>query len=412
MIKKLIMIKKIKESFWVAIYSLSANKMRSILTTLGIIIGVMTVISMITIVNGINVTVTKELSSIGASVFRITKYPIVGPQNDASKRKDITPEQAVRLQKSLTLAEYTVIEAVALMNRIKFKNRKTNQDVQIVGTSENWQFLNNLFIQKGRFFHEMDIRAKRKVCILGLDVVETLFPFDSPIGKQVYVGPDKMEVIGILEEMGSILGTSLDNRVIIPYTSFQRIFGNEYPFQILIAVSNPKLFEACMDEVTGIFRAIRKIPPGKSNDFEIITQDSLLDTWRNMSDVVFVVAIGIAAISLLVGGIGIMNIMLVSVTERTYEIGIRKAVGARQRDILLQFILEAIILAGIGGAIGIVFGIGLGEFMGLVSALPAEIPIYAIVVGFLFSASVGLFFGIYPAAKAAKLDPIEALRFG
>lgn len=414
MSKKSRIIKNIQESFSIASHALRANKMRSFLTTLGIIIGVMTVIGMSTIVNGINKTVTKELASIGANVFYVQKFPAVIADDSYrkyAKRKDITVFHAEAVEKRSTLASKIAIEMEDWNKRVRYEDKKTNADVGVYGTSIGWQSINSRFVASGRFLQEVDVRASRKVCVLGLDIVETLFPFEDPIGKEVYVGPLKMLVIGVFEERGSMFGQSQDNMVVIPYTTYQQVFGKNKWAEIAIEAKSPELLEATMDEAIGILRAVRKVPPGQPNDFEIITRDSLMDTWKNMTQVVFVAAIGIATISLLVGGIGIMNIMLVSVTERTREIGIRKAIGAHRADILLQFILEAMVLSAIGGVIGILMGVGLGELVGVVSPLPAEIPVGAIFAGFIFSSSVGLFFGIYPAAKAAKMDPIEALRY-
>jgi putative ABC transport system permease protein len=244
-----------------------------------------------------------------------------------------------------------------------------------------------------------------------MDIKETLFPFTGAVGEEVRIGPIKFEIVGLMEEMGSIFGQSQDNIVVIPYSTFQLIFGERMDIDIAIQAKYPDRMEATIDEVIGILRVERKVPPGKDNDFEIITRDSLTETWQNLTGVVFAAAVGIALISLLVGGIGIMNIMLVSVTERTREIGVRKAIGAKRRDILWQFIVEAIVLSVVGGVIGVVVGVGLGQLIGVITPLPSAVPVWAVFFGLGFSSMVGLFFGIYPAAKAAKLDPIEALRY-
>lgn len=404
---------EIKESVWVALSALRTNKLRAVLTTLGIIIGVMTVIGMMTIIRGINATVEEQFSQIGTNTFYIQKYPAIQTGHTREQyrnRKDITVEHAEAIAKHATLASRVTPELYTWGERVKYGGEKTNADVLVIGSSEEWQIINGRFVEDGRFFQEMDVRSSRPVCVIGKDIVETLFPFQDPIYKEVRVGPKKFSVIGVLEEKGSIFGQSQDNVLVMPYTSFQRIFGEMWDVDIAIQARRTELLNAAIDEVIGILRIARKVPPGQPNDFEIITKDSLTDAWADMTGVVFAAAVGIAMISLLVGGIGIMNIMLVSVTERTREIGIRKSLGARRRDILWQFIVEALILSAVGGIIGILFGIGLGWLIGLLTPLPSAVPVWAVFVGLGFSSVVGLFFGIYPAAKAAKMDPIVALR--
>lgn len=404
---------EIKESFIIAMGALRTNKLRAILTTLGIVIGVMTVIGMMTIIEGINASVKEQLSIIGTNTFWVQKYPAIRTghtQREYRNRKDIKVEHAEAIKTRASLVTLVSPEQATWGERVKYGGEKTNADVLVYGASEDWQILNGRFVQNGRFLQQMDIQGSRRVCIIGTDIVEKLFPFQNPIGEEVRVGPNKFRVVGVLEEKGSIFGQSQDNMVVLPYSSFQNIFGDERDISIGIQTESPEFMDAAMDEVIGILRTERKVPPGAPNDFEVITQDSLMDAWRNLSSIVFAAAIGIASISLLVGGIGIMNIMLVTVTERTREIGIRKSIGAKKRDILWQFIVEAIVLSAVGGIIGIVLGIGLGKLVGAVTPLRADVPIWAIFLGLGFSSMIGLFFGIYPAGKAAKLDPIVALR--
>ena len=403
----------IRESIGIALGALRTNKLRSILTTLGIVIGVTTVIGMMTIIRGINATVEKEFSLIGANTFYIRKFPAIVTGHTMRKyrnRKDVTVEQADAIEERATLVSMVTPELYTWGQRVRYGAEKTNANVNVMGAAEEWQIVNGRFVGNGRFLQPMDIRSSRRVCIIGKDIVETLFPFQDPIGMEVRVGSEKFTVVGVLEEKGSVFGSSEDNMVVIPYTTFQQAFGKRQFIQIAIQARYPELLYETIDEVIGILRVERKVPPGKSNDFEILTRDSLMDTWRNLTQVVFAAAVGIAMISLLVGGIGIMNIMLVSVTERTREIGIRKAIGARRRDILWQFIVEAIVLSAVGGVIGIVVGLGLGWLIGAVTPLPSAVPIWAVFAGLGFSSAVGLFFGIYPAAKAARLAPIVALR--
>ena len=403
----------IRESLSIATDALRQNKLRAILTTLGIVIGVMTVIGMMTIIQGINLTVEQQLSQIGTNTFYIQKYPAIQTHNTREKyrnRKDIEVEYADAIKERASLVSRVSAELWTWGQRVSYGSERTEADVSVGGGNEDWQAINGRFVDTGRFLNEIDVHSSRPVVVVGKDIVDKLFPFADPIGQAVRVGPRRFYIIGVLEEQGKIFGQSQDNMVVMPYSTFQQIYGKGWDVQISIQARYTELMEETMDQVIGVLRVERKVQPGKPNDFEIITRDSLMDTWRNLTGVVFAAAVGIAAISLLVGGIGIMNIMLVSVTERTREIGIRKSIGANRRSILWQFIVEAILLSALGGLIGVVFGIGLGMLIGAISPLPAAVPVWAIFVGLGFSSMVGLFFGIYPAAKAARLHPIEALR--
>jgi len=402
------------ESIRIALAALRANKLRSFLTLLGIVIGVMTVIGMMTIIEGINASVARELATVGSNTFYVRKYPAMMTGHTRQQyrhRKDVTPAQAEAVMQRAELVRRVTPELYTFGERARYGGEKTNADITVIGAAEAWQLVNGRYVDSGRFLQEMDMHSGRRVCVIGMDIVETLFPFSDPVGREIRLGAQKFKVVGILEEKGSSFGQSEDNRVIIPYTTFERVFGEGVIVQIAIQSTTPEQLPASIDEVVGILRVERKVEPGKPNDFEILTQDSLMEIWKNLTGVVFAAAIGIAAISLLVGGIGIMNIMLVSVTERTREIGIRKSLGAKRRDILRQFIFEAIVLALFGGFVGIGAGLGLGALIGAISPLPATVPVWAIFGGLIFSSGVGLFFGIYPAGKAAKLDPIEALRY-
>jgi len=404
----------LKESILIALDALRTNKLRSVLTTLGIVIGVMTVIGMMTIIEGINASVREQFEQIGTNTFYISKYPAVQTGHTRElyrNRKDLTVDQAMAVKRRGTLVQSVSPEMMTWGQRIRYGSEKTNADVLVMGGSEDWQRVNSFFVESGRFFTPMDVQSARRVCVIGKDIVESLFPFKDPIGEEVRIGPDRFRIIGVFEEQGSIFGQSQDNLVTIPYTAFSRVFGQRRNVRISVQAIDPQYLDAAIDEVTGILRRERKVPPGKPNDFEIMTRDSLSETFRNLTAVVFASAVGIAGISLLVGGIGIMNIMLVSVTERTREIGIRKSIGAKRRDILWQFIVEAVALSALGGLIGVLLGTGLGILIGAVTPLPASVPIWAVFVGLLFSSGVGLFFGIFPAGKAAKLDPIVALRY-
>lgn len=404
---------EIKESLKVALDAMRANKMRAILTTLGIIIGVTTIISMMSIIQGLQNYMVRELSVLGSNTFQVQKNPPIqfGHLDEKYRnRKRLTLEHAYAIKKA------PAVKAVGpedwqFGKVIKYKEKKTNPDVMMAGATPEFQVANGYFVDEGRFITYEDVDLRRNVVVLGMDIVELLFPHTNPIGKDVRIGAYKFKVIGTLEQQGSAFGRSKDNYAIIPITTSQKIYGDKRSLNITVQTTNVELLETAKQQTIGILRAVRKVPPGKPNDFEIFTSESLVDTYNDLSKNFKIAAIGIALISLLVGGIGIMNIMLVSVTERTREIGIRKSVGAKRSDILWQFITEAIILGNIGGIFGIILGILISLLIGGITPLPIAIPVWAVFLAFGFCTMVGLFFGIYPAAKAARLDPILALRY-
>ncbi len=403
----------LRESVWMALESIRTNKVRAILTTIGIVFGVLAIIAMQTLVKGFDARVGKQLSMIGSGTFYVQKYPAiqVGGMERYRNRKDITMREVNAIEKRARLVKFLTPYLSQFGITVKFKGKHTNPSVVAYGGNAFWAIVNGYNIKEGRFITRSDVKSTRDVCILGMDIVDKLFPFEDPVGKQVLINGHKMRVLGVFEEKGRFFGFSSDNIVFIPVTTFFKYFGSRRSIDIALQAERPELIAPAIDEITGILRAVRRVPPGKPNDFEIVTRESLLETWGRISGYISIVATAIAAMSLIVGGIGIMNIMLVSVTERTREIGIRKALGAKRRDILWQFVVEAVILSEVGGILGVIFGVVGGKILGLVLKLPSAVPVWAVFVGIGFSSLVGLFFGIFPAFKAAKLHPIEALRY-
>ncbi len=402
------------EGIKLAFQTVKANKMRSFLTTLGIVIGVMSVIGMMSIINALDRYMTNALSAIGGNVFWIQKYPAVQMGHLDHKyrmRKDLKYEHAEAIMRNATLVSAVSAEFYRWGKTIKYKDLATNANVLVYGGDEYWMDVNGRNISEGRAISRMDVQHRRQVIVLGTDIVEKLFPFSYPIGEEVKIDGIRYEVIGVMEKMGQAMMGNQDNVVTIPNSTFIKTYGDWGSINIAVKAKSPELILEAMDQVTAVLRIARKVPPGEENDFEVVTADSIMDTLRNITGFVFIAAVIICAISLLVGGIGIMNIMLVSVTERTREIGIRKAIGAKKRHILTQFMTEAVGICLFGGIIGILLGVVIGLLIAQALKLPPVIPLWSVFVGMGFSLVIGVIFGTYPAMKAANLDPIEALRY-
>ena len=408
----------LKEIFQMAFDSIKSHKLRSFLTLLGIMIGVTTVIGMVSIIQGLNRTFLSELESIGSDIIMVSKYEpgvhIGRSSEEIRQRKDFTFEDALAIENECSLVKAVAVDLVVNVFEnipIKYQNIKS-QDSIIIGMNEKFPIvLSVYFPQKGRFISESDIIHRTKVCVLGSELTETLFPYTEALGKEIRIGPEKFTVIGLLEKRGSIFGQSQDNFIGIPITTLMKYFP--YDLSGIEITATPKkhgYIQETMEQIINVLRKRRKVGFGKPNDFAIFTQDTIIDLYNQITGAVYLVMIVISSIGLLVGGIGVMNIMLVSVKERTREIGIRKAIGARSGDILKQFLIEAIFLTCVGGTSGIIIGFSIAFLVKVATPLPASVTLWSVLLGFFVSVSVGLFFGIFPAQKAAKLDPIVALR--
>ena len=409
----------INEIFQMAFDSLKSNKLRSFLTLLGIVIGVMTVIGMVSIIQGLNKSFLSDLESVGSDIIGVAKYePGIQTGNrseEERQRKDFTIEDAAALQEECSLVKAVAVDIVVDVFTdfpIKYTNIKV-QDAYILGMNEKWpQVLSVYTPVKGRFIIESDVNHSAKVCVLGAELNETLFPHSEAVGKEIRIGPEKFRVVGVLEKRGSMFGQSRDNLVGIPISTLMKHFP--YDLENLEIIASPikhGYLQETIEQMINVLRKRRKVPFGKPNDFAIYTQDTLVDLYNQLTGAAYLVMIVISSIGLLVGGIGVMNIMLVSVKERTREIGIRKAIGARSSDILKQFLIEAIFLTGTGGAIGILIGFAIAFIVKSATPLPASVTLWSILLGFFVSVSVGLFFGIVPAQKASRVDPIICLRY-
>ena len=402
------------DTFNLAISAFRANKLRSILTLLGIIIGVMTIIAMQSLITGLRKSINEQVSFLGNSVFSVQKWPAVqmGPRDEKYRnRKNITYEDALAVRERVTAAKSVGAEIWNWGYEIRYKDRKTLPNVPIAGVTPEFLENNGMEIAEGRFITTEDVEFNAPVTVLGADVVDKLFPLEDPIGKDIKLMGKRLEVVGVFAKKGSVFGQSQDNRLAIPFMQFIKLFGKERSVDITVQAATPELLETAIDQTIGVMRTQRKVPPGKENDFEIESNDTVTGFFDNLTKYVRIVAIAIASISLLVAGVGIMNIMLVSVTERTREIGIRKSVGAKRSDILWQFLIEAVVLSEVGGIIGILLGLGIGKMVDAFTPVPAAVPIWTVFLGLIFCSFVGLIFGVYPAMKAARMDPIVALRY-
>ncbi len=401
------------EAVRISLVSLWAHKMRSILTLLGVVIGVMSVIAVVSIVNGLNAYVAEKVFNLGADVFLINRGPSI--------ITNIEDYQESQKRRKFTLEDYEAVrdacgsckDVGASINhsgaRVKYGTNYLS-DSNARGWTPSMARLYDVDLVAGRHISENDVARASPVCSIGWDVAENLLAGLDPIGKEIRVDAIACQIIGVGEKQGSVLGQSRDNWVILPISTFAKMFGTDQSIRIWVRGASPERLDATMDEVRLILRGRRHLAYGTKDDFVMETNQSFLALWAGISGAFFGVTVVIASISLIVGGIVIMNIMLVSVTERTREIGLRKSIGARRSDILMQFLIESSTISAIGGLWGILLGVLLAKLVSWTTSLPSAIELWSVLAGLLVATGVGLFFGIYPASRAARLDPVVALR--
>ena len=401
------------EAFKLALQSLWANKLRTVLTLIGVVMGVASVIMVITLVNGANTYVGTKLSGYGADVFTVDRMSSVIFDADDyfryQKRKILRIEdyQAVRDQCTMC----TEVGALLSKTTNVVYNGHSSNNTEVRGYTWTMPELNNIDIAIGRSFTPTEEDKGTHNAIVGYDIIDNLMPEGDPIGKELRVDGIPYTIVGVGDRQGKTLGQSQDNWIAVPITTYQQTYGYNDSLTIYSrAAGNPEVMERAQDEVRAIMRSRRHDAVGQADDFEISTNDTFLDIFKQITALFAYVVVGIASISLVVGGIVIMNIMLVSVTERTREIGVRKALGARQRDVLLQFLIESATMALTGGAIGILCGVIVAKLITLIIGFPTNVQLWSVLVALFVSAATGIFFGVYPASKAAKLDPVVALR--
>jgi putative ABC transport system permease protein len=402
----------ILEGFRIAVWSLVANPLRSFLTLLGVIIGVTAIISVVAVINGLNIYVQEKMITLGPGSFEVNRFGII------TNRKQFL--EAIRKNRVLRLSDAEAVrERCELAERVAVKvygdadvryRGQLVSSVTMKGINHQIMLVESYEIQAGRIISEDDVDRATPVTFVGADVAEKLFGTVDPVGKEIKLQGKTFEVIGVGARRGSVFGQSRDNYVLIPITTFRKNFGTRNSVAIVVRTRDPRDVERAMDEVRVILRARHHIRYSDPDDFGFINAEALNRLWSEMSRTIFQVALFVVGISLVVGGIVIMNIMLVSVIERTREIGVRKAIGARHRDIRRQFLIESAVLAAAGGLTGVSIAYGVTWAVRSFSPLPAVFPWWAPALALSLSSAVGLFFGLYPAAKAAKLNPIEALR--
>jgi putative ABC transport system permease protein len=407
----------IKESALMAFDTLRANKLRSSLTILGVSVGVVTVIFMVSIIQGLNRAFAGQIESLGSNTIFLSKFdPSFGrpPGPEEIHRKDLTMDDAEALRREApSIAGVSPIHRM-IASTARYQDKQTDTPI-LFGVTPYYEFVHSQYVANGRFINDIDMQNRSNVCILGVDVMRALFPFADAVDKDIRINGNPYRVIGVMEPLGNFFGQSRDNSIFIPISTFDKYYPDrpfpEVVFFIIVRPQSRAHVKSAMDEMTDILRRRRRVPPNAPNNFGISSQDSLLDVYNQLTGATALVLTSISFVALMIGGIGVMNIMLVSVTERTKEIGIRKAVGATKINILSQFLIEAVVLTAIGGLAGLIAGEIASLLMNKYSPLPAYVPLWAIAMGVGISALVGIVFGLWPAWKAARLDPIEALRW-
>ena len=416
MLTRALNIGNFRESLAMALAAVRSSKLRSVLTILGIVVGIFSIISVMTALGVLQRSIEEGITELGANTFQIQKFPQTFNGNNRGRyrnRKDITYDQALAVKEKASLAEEVGIEAWQGGRVVFWQGQKTNPNVAVCGENAEGIVTNDWTVESGRSFSEADMNETRMVAILGKPVAEKLFPpYVDPLGQTIRFDGGVYRVIGVFQKKGGSLGGNEDNFACIPLTTFFTRYGREdRDLHIMVKAQSREVVDDAIEQSRMILRAARHVPPGADDDFSWFSNDSLIKQFNDLTLYLRLGVMVISSISLLAAGVGIMNIMLISVTERTKEIGIRKSIGAQKADILTQFMIEAVILCEIGGAIGIVLGVLGGNVVGILMEVPVMVPWDWVGIGICVCSLVGFIFGVYPAWKASSLDPIEALRF-
>jgi putative ABC transport system permease protein len=408
---------EISESFSMAMHALAAHKLRSALTLLGVLIGVFSIIVVMTAMRVLERNAENWMSGLGSQTFAIQRWPQIqfGNNSDWQKyrrRKYVTLEQGRQVAEKAMLAANVGIEGDFWRGQVSTRYAKTSPSTELMGETAGSFPARNWEIDDGRVLTDNDVEDAREVCVLGSALAKTAFPFGSAVGEDIKINGYKYLVVGVLAAKGGSMGGQQDDFAIIPVTTALNRYGRWWDdLTILVQSRDSASYNDCIEQVRGALRAIRKVPPGAPDDFELFSNDSLIEQFDSFTRAVRIGVTIVSSIALIAAGVGIMNIMLVSVTERTREIGVRRAIGAKRRNIMTQFIMEAIVLCEIGGVIGVGLGVLGGNALAWFMKVPPAIPVDWIVLGLFICSLVGVIFGTYPAYKAANLDPIDSLRY-
>ena len=404
------------ENLKLALDVIRTHKMRSGLLILGVAIGVTTVLAMVTVMSGLGKRVQEDILSADRPYLMITRYdPIGGDEDrrDILRRKRLTEDDVGAIETSCATIDKVdfQIDSGGRLRVLRYESERTNL-ISVIGVSHNFSGMFSLQIEEGRFYNEFELDRRRRVVVLGYGPAKDLFPNRDPIGKHVKIGNQEFEVVGTMATRKHIFGSIGDNFAAVPYTTFEKDFSGPYDDHTIVVTVKPEYtLEEAKEEITSLLRARRRVELGAANDFYITTSEAFRELLSNITKYIGLILVVISSIGLMVGGIGVMNIMLVSVAERTREVGIRMAMGARRTDIMQQFLIEAATLTGSGGLIGIFLGLLSARGISSLISFPYSVPVHWIVIAFVFSASIGMIFGLYPANRAAKMDPIHALRY-
>ncbi len=413
---------RVLDALLMSLRAILSNKLRSILTLVGIVAGVASIIAVMTAISVVQSTMEKEMSVLGAQVFQVQKWPAGGFGSDeerrrAMRRPPITVENANAIREQVESVDIVGSELWDFGMVAEYRGESTNPNVTICGGTPEYPSNNTHYVGLGRNISQMDIKSARKVAVIGYAIAQKLFPFVDPVDKEIRLDGRKYRVVGVFDEKKSAFGSTYDNYVLIPITTYLGIYGMVSPdgfsrsVNVTVRAKTPELMEDAIEETRQVLRRERGVKPNEEDNFDFFNSQSLINEFNQMTIAIKIAAFVIGIIALVVAGIGIMNIMLVSVTERTKEIGIRKSIGAKPGNILAQFLLEAVILCNIGGVVGVLVGFGLGNVVTFFIPVDVNVPLEWAVIGLVFCSVVGIAFGLLPAIRASRLNPIDALRY-